>query len=317
MSGNYDNLGLTTTGAPGVDRNDVQDHLYVQTTFRSNNGVNMFEATANPQTTSAGNGSVWVRNDVPNNLIFTNDAGTDIDLTGAGAVEDLATTLVAGNITGGTNVVVTIGDSITAPGALPLTAVTNISATAPDVFLVGDATVSNPGNQVNLILEGDDNLQARMLQFRSGAANGWDLYAPSAGESLILAQNGTAVGTNFTIDTTGNLEFANVNTGLQVPALTPTQLTSIATPVACDSHRGVITMQGVITTAGSPGAFTVTTSYVTAASSVFLTVDEGLNPVTKWGIDNIVNGVSFDVVYNNDTIADGTVVPVVHFFIVN
>lgn len=61
----------------------------------------------------AGTGVLWVKNDTPNTLWFTDDAGTDVQVAGAGSADDLADTLAAGNTTGGTGIEVTNGDSIT------------------------------------------------------------------------------------------------------------------------------------------------------------------------------------------------------------
>ncbi len=56
-------------------------------------------------------GTLWVRNDSPNVLVFTNGAGTDTVL-GATSSQNLSQTLSFGNFTGGFNIVVTSGDSI-------------------------------------------------------------------------------------------------------------------------------------------------------------------------------------------------------------
>jgi len=43
-------------------------------------GLTMVEQASNPGTVAPGNGTIWVRNDVPNVPVFTNDAGTNFDL---------------------------------------------------------------------------------------------------------------------------------------------------------------------------------------------------------------------------------------------
>ena len=63
----------------------------------------------------AGQGTVWVRDDAPNVLVFTDDTGADSVISG----RNLANTLAAGNTTGGTNIVMTSGDIITTTDADP------------------------------------------------------------------------------------------------------------------------------------------------------------------------------------------------------
>lgn len=419
----YDNLGLSPTGAPGVNRNDVKDTIYVQNTFISNVGANINESAANPQTTTAGNGTVWVRNDVPNTLIFTDDAGTDHDVSGPGAVEDLATTLVAGNVTGGTDIVVSVGDVITSAGALPITAATNLTATSsagnlslisttgninstsatnwtatstggnvaltsttgsvslvsstnvvattsagnigltsttgsmtaniatnialnattgsitstasagninlnatagivnitsPNTNITGDVQIDNVGAQVNLVLEGDNNTEKRLIALQAGAANGWEIYGPAGADGLIITQKGTSAGTNFELDTTGNLAFTNVNTGLQMPSGDITQTTSVTTPVISHAHRGAITMVSFLATTVN-GVFTVTNDYCTATSQVQITVDEQAAPIANWGVTAIANG-SFGIRFNNDTLIStggGVNPPIIYYHLIN
>jgi len=77
-------------------------------------GLTMSESASNPGAVAAGDGTVWVRNDAPNVLMYTDDAGTDFVIGGLASVEPLSTTLVAGNTTGGTDLEVSSGDSIVA-----------------------------------------------------------------------------------------------------------------------------------------------------------------------------------------------------------
>jgi len=82
-----------------------------------------------PPAIVAGQGRYWVRNDTPNVPMFTDDAGTDWILAGAGSADNLATVLVAGNSTGGSNIEVSNGDALVGEtsgvgngGDLPITA---------------------------------------------------------------------------------------------------------------------------------------------------------------------------------------------------
>lgn len=73
-------------------------------------GLQMTESAANPGTVAEGNGTVWLRSDVPNTLMFTDDEGTDFVVSGA--FSGLAATLAVGDFTGGNDLTVTNGDVI-------------------------------------------------------------------------------------------------------------------------------------------------------------------------------------------------------------
>ncbi len=77
-------------------------------------GTQYEEGTDHPvDPTATTTGVMWVRDDGPPNiLVFTDNTGVDNDLTGPGSIEDLATTLVAGNFTGGTDIEVSTGDVV-------------------------------------------------------------------------------------------------------------------------------------------------------------------------------------------------------------
>lgn len=81
---------------------------------------------------AAGKGKIWVRNDSPNVLIFTDDAGTDIDLTSGGSTPTLSQVLGAGSSTGGDDLTVTTGDSV----VFPLTSGSNVNLTESSGFSI-------------------------------------------------------------------------------------------------------------------------------------------------------------------------------------
>ena len=92
---------------------------------------------------AAGLGTLWVRSDAPNNLIFTDDDGVDHVLAGAAVIDTLMEVLANGNTTGGTDIEVSIGDAIVAPGVLPLSATGVFNLTS--VAVAGDSTVTHAG----------------------------------------------------------------------------------------------------------------------------------------------------------------------------
>lgn len=78
-------------------------------------GLQMTESAANPGTVADGNGTLWLRDDTPNTLMYTDDEGTDFVVSGA--FSGLASTLAVGNFTGGTSMVVSNGDAINGEAA--------------------------------------------------------------------------------------------------------------------------------------------------------------------------------------------------------
>lgn len=119
---------------------------------------------------TAGEGKVWVRDDAPNVLIFTDDTGVD-NVLGAGG-EDLAATLAIGNITGANNIVVTDTQMLTSDGT------------------------ANDGN--NLIIEPAGGITSGGdLLIRGGPQNG---ASPSATAGAVFVQGGSidAAATNGT-----------------------------------------------------------------------------------------------------------------------
>jgi len=90
------------------------------------------EQASIPQTTDVGEGALWVRNDAPNVLIYTDDVGTDFVIGGGGATTTLAST-------GGTESLVVdgVGPALSVKG---LTAGTNITL----VPSASDITINGP-----------------------------------------------------------------------------------------------------------------------------------------------------------------------------
>jgi len=127
---------------------------------------------------AAGKGTIWIRNDVPNTLVFTDDAGTDIDLTGAGAAgAPLANVLVAGNTTGGTDIEVNGTDNI-------------VLATNSNIIKGADGSGAAGINAVLWGGDGDTNQAGGSASTRGGAGNGTGM----GGSALITGGNGGATG---------------------------------------------------------------------------------------------------------------------------
>jgi len=148
--------------------------------FLLNDGATTGSLYVQTDASSAGSGSTWV------------------DLTSAGA-SDLATVLAAGNTTGGSDIVVSIGDEVTG--------VDSASVSGGDVTLrggdhTGAAAVSNGGSVT--IRGGDTNSGTNGVQGGDVTIQGGDLVGTGAGGSVTLRTTSTS-GTNGAIlfETTG------------------------------------------------------------------------------------------------------------------
>ena len=140
----------------------------------------------------AGFGTVWIKDDVPNTLMFTDDAGTDWVLGGAG-VDTLATVLVSGNVTSGTNIVITEGDALTSAGQLLLSS-TKVAADAVRVQAsnaAGGIDVDAGTGGLALDTTGGFSIDSSSTTVASNlstvGAAGFDLSVGSSAGSLILS----------------------------------------------------------------------------------------------------------------------------------
>ena len=114
-------------------------------------GIVYNEQATTPTSTVAGKGTTWVKNDVPCTLQFTDDTGVDHPLTGGGAVEDLLTTLIAGNTTGGTDIEVSTGDKIIGTTDVTIEGVDTTGGTGGDINLTaGSDSAAGTGGNISL-----------------------------------------------------------------------------------------------------------------------------------------------------------------------
>ena len=79
----YSNFGGGIVLYPGRSSGDDTVYVY-NASLQVSQDVVFLEQAAKSEPTSAGEGYLWVRNDAPNVLVFTDDAGTDWDLNTAG-----------------------------------------------------------------------------------------------------------------------------------------------------------------------------------------------------------------------------------------
>tara|TARA_R100001443_G_scaffold5194_4_gene13876 strand:- start:2582 stop:4789 length:2208 start_codon:yes stop_codon:yes gene_type:complete len=110
--------GLTTTLKNGLLMgNDMNALLtdanltFINSILHADEGLKISEV-ADPPDHVAGTGILWVHDDAPSNLYFTDDAGNDIALTNGGAVIGGGITALTGNVTasGSGSVAATIAD---------------------------------------------------------------------------------------------------------------------------------------------------------------------------------------------------------------
>lgn len=123
------------------------------------------EQSVAPTTPSSGKLSIYAKTD--GKAYAKNDAGVEYDLTDGG--EDLAATLVLGNATGGTDIVLTDGDKVTGESG---------AGVAGNVALLG-GTSSGAGDQ-----DGGSIILRPGLQTGTGAVGVIEFSSPSGGNEV-------------------------------------------------------------------------------------------------------------------------------------
>lgn len=205
-------------------------------------GVVYTEQGSSPAPTpSTGFGTMWVKNTSPTKIFFTNSNGIDIDLTAAGGTQDLATTLTFGNITGGLDIELTSGDSITGSGQVPI-----ISSQASSTALKLEATnilggididsgtggisidttgslIINSSDTTNLTMTTNDggNKELTLSAINTGAGDG--IINLTADDVRLTSLSGGGI-TSASIDNNGSLIRSSF-----IPPITGTITTTDAT----------------------------------------------------------------------------------------
>jgi len=105
------------------------------------------EKADHTSTPTAGFGYLWTRNDSPNTLIFTDDAGTDHDLTAAGGGNNLSVTTVTG-----TSFTAAAWDAVMVDDD---TAGSTVTITLPAGSTDDQIVVKKLGTTANVIVDGD------------------------------------------------------------------------------------------------------------------------------------------------------------------
>lgn len=72
-------IGFDVNGSVNLSLNDENNLFHLRLGFEP--GVIIFKERASVTSPAAAEGKIWVKNDTPNNLYFTNDAGTDIKVS--------------------------------------------------------------------------------------------------------------------------------------------------------------------------------------------------------------------------------------------
>lgn len=203
-----------------------------------------------------GDGMIWVRDDSPNVLMFTDDAGVDWVLNSAAAAsETLAETLNNSNSTDGYNIVISDGDDIRAPdGYLDLNVLSG-GANPELIRFQKDSTdflTFNPSASVNMDIDADAG--DFTLQY-SGAAS-------AIGSAIALTgQQGASTSAGGSVTITGGAAGSTSGTGGDV--------TINGGPSATSGTGGDLLLQSG-TGATSSGEVTIqrgTTDVLTTSSS--------------------------------------------------
>lgn len=148
-----------------------------------------------------GKGKVWLKDDTPSALYFTDDAGTDHELSGVPATETLATTLATGNASGGTDILLTAGDSIVSTGGAPVDVSSSGLVTIFAAATSGESTIVHTGGNGSdltvgsalgsLNLEAGENIADAVRIAAISASGGIRLIPGTAGRIQLGDQSST------------------------------------------------------------------------------------------------------------------------------
>ena len=141
-------VGWIVSNDSGSDIVGTDALIFANTATSENEKLIIFDETSTvPIPATPGTGRIWVRDDTPNVLIFTDDTGADTVLSGGGAVQTLSSVLSTGNTTGNNSITLTGTGTITSSGTTSSSLMIN-GGTGEAVDLLGGAATAiiAPGN---------------------------------------------------------------------------------------------------------------------------------------------------------------------------
>jgi len=185
--------------------------------------------------TGTSTGVVWVRDDDPNVLVFTDNTGSDVILSGGGAVTDLAGVLTVGNFTGGNDIVLTAGDEIIGSADVAIRGADTTGGVGGDVDInAGSDSAAGAGGDINI--NGGGSVSGTPGDVNISSAGDINLEVPSGNKvdiSGVLNIAGTVVQT--TDSTLTLLE--------TIPLDTPDRIYSVTSKVVARSNNMGATFQ--------------------------------------------------------------------------
>ena len=288
-------------------------------------GLVLDEQATVPFSTTAGMGTLWVRNDTPNVLVFTDDAGTDFDLNGGGGVANLQEAYEGGNTittdstNGGFDVSGTQAISLDASLASNFT-VDNASLTlgtttggsvivssAGAIDIDGGMTTIDSGSSISLDALAASNFTVTNDNLTLSTATSGNLIVSSAGSLDVDASAITIDGTTLSIDSTATTNLtmsANAaSIGLDLTISATNIGTDGAANIVVDAQSnldldagGDITLDSQVVSIDTTGAsnFTVTGDDLTLSTATSGTVF-----VTSAGALDLDSGTASAVTVNS------------------
>ncbi|MBV1928591.1 MAG: hypothetical protein KUG81_03665 [Gammaproteobacteria bacterium] len=179
--------------------------------------------------TGTSTGVLWVRDDNPNVLVFTDNTGVDAILSGGGAVTDLSGVLTVGNFTGGNDIVLTTGDEI-----VGLT----------DVTISGADTTGGSGGSININAGSDSTTgTGGDININSGdSVSGvpGDVNISSTGDINLVVPPGNSVNISGVLDIAGTTVQTTDNTLTlleTIPLNIPDRIYSVTSKVTARSNN--------------------------------------------------------------------------------
>jgi len=145
--------------------NDIDGDLNVDGSAQFKNGLILKESATVPGgAPDAGNGKLWIKDDSPNKVFFTNDAGTDLDLTadvggayqltGTGTTRIIPTGSALTNLADNAVILNGIDNSVTAGGVRAIVGGENCTASGSNNISLGINSTASGSNAIAIGVEG-------------------------------------------------------------------------------------------------------------------------------------------------------------------